>query len=127
MKTLSKLIDDGLPVGALVKDEYGRFYQYISTHEDGDHKVYKLNHNPLKYWIEGADDATFQPTTAHDSNIDPKTLPIAEPFWTGWFMVENRGPMQYDPIHSDNEFSLIFSKEGHCYDVELCQPCLPPL
>ena len=120
MATLKELIAEGLPVGALLKDRFN-IYQFHC--HNGMCTLYNLS---SKSWATVFYEFTAEPTTAYDSQIDPETLPIEEPFWTGWFMVENRGPMQYDPIHSDNEFGLIFSKEGHCYDVELCQPCLPP-
>ena len=119
MKTLKELIDDGLPVGALLKDRFN-IYQFHS--HNGMCTLYNLS---SKSWATVFYEFTAKPTTAYDSQIDPETLPIEEPFWTGWFVLDRikREITKIEPC--GDGFDLYFYDNSIVYS-SICQPCLPP-
>ena len=122
MKTLQELIDDGLPVGALVKF-YNRTYQFVLN---GTTPLFQDLDSFTGYKVSPAlDEIGWQPTTAYDSDIDPETLPIPEPFWTGWFVLDRikREITKIEPC--GDGFDLYFYDNSIVYS-SICQPCLPP-
>lgn len=143
MKTLKELIESGLPVGALVESEVsGDVLQYLYPKKDGG-QFYDFRFES-EAWFEFTN-MKYILTTAHDSGIDPETLPIAEPFWTGFAIrpkTNSEGsplylddtPYQIDTIEPDTVISephyigpgLIHFKDGQSWPEEDCRPCLPP-
>ena len=134
MKTLEQLIHEDLPVGALAIHETGAFIQlhlnnifFIPVMDE------YLSVNSYFYTSD-----KWKPTTAHDAGIDPETLPIPEPFWTGWVVSQN-GPCEvlefvkgkyWPPEGFDEEGyqepNYFRFKDGSgCYESD-CKPCLPP-
>ena len=123
MKTLEQLIAEGLPVGALAIHETGAFIQlhlnnifFIPVMDE------YLSVNSYFYTSD-----KWQPTTAHDSDIDPVTLPIPEPFWTGW-VVHRLGineRYQFEEL-SGNQVRIFTGGWPKEYLKSDCQPCLPP-
>ena len=141
MKTLQKFIDDGLPVGALVN-----VYELINeTTFQWNGKIFTCVSIPDPWYQFGdsilEDDYSTleaEPTTAYDSRIDPETLPISEPFWTGWAMCpygtheiiefvegEYWQPQGFDDEGYQEPNYFKFKDGSGCYEYE-CQPCLPP-
>ena len=126
MKTLKELISDGLPVGALLKDGFN-IYQFYS--HNGMCTLYNLS---SKSWATVFYEFTAEPTTAYDSDIDPETLPIPEPFWTGWVVVDRMKDWVRFPVLRYH-YSGDLMTEIECSDKMNpklsptdCQPCLPP-
>ena len=121
MKTLQELIDDGLPVGALVKF-YNRTYQFVLN---GTTPLFQDLDSFTGYKVSPAlDEIGWQPTTAYDSDIDPETLPIPEPFWTGWVVWDG---YKFQPIDYGDNGSGLFEDEYHMQYIKSdCKPCLPP-
>ena len=135
MNTLKELIDDGLPVGALVEHIHYRIKMQLHTDsrwyvlKQGKYLAQESIYHVLESW---------QPTTAYDSDIDPKTLPIPEPFWTGFAMCpggtheilefvegEYWQPQGFDDEGYQEPNYFKFKDGSGCYEYE-CQPCLPP-
>jgi len=121
MKTLQELIDDGLPVGALVKF-YNRTYQFVLN---GTTPLFQDLDSFTGYKVSPAlDEIGWQPTTAYDSGIDPETLPIPEPFWTGWVVWDG---YKFKPIDYGDNGSGLFEDGYHMQYIKSdCKPCLPP-
>jgi hypothetical protein len=122
MKTLQKFIDDGLPVGALVEGEIsGDILQYLYPKRNGG-QFYDFRFGD-EAWFEFSN-MEYKPTTAYDSDIDPETLPIPEPFWTGWFVLDRikREITKIEPC--GDGFDLYFYDNCIVYS-SICQPCLP--
>ena len=121
MNTLKELIAEGLPVGVLVASKTGAILQlhpnnawYAPT------KKRYIQKESVFYSV-----TTWQPTTAYDSDIDPEKLPIEEPFWTGWFVLDRikREITKIEPC--GDGFDLYFYDNSIVYS-SICQPCLPP-
>jgi hypothetical protein len=126
MKSPTQLIQDGIQKGTLIQAQIWPFTTFQFNGEvficiDPDGWYQHGDSIP-----EGDNEEVYELTTAFDALMNADSLICDEPFWTRWFIFENRDPMKLDPINSKNEFSLVFSKEGHAYDIELCRPCLPP-
>jgi hypothetical protein len=142
MATLKKLIEDGLQVGALV--ELQEFPLHCIAQWNGEIFVSVIDNG---WHLEGDtvfdDDGSspeWQPTTAHDAGIDRNTLPIVEPFWTGWIVASHLdGPYKQFPNNRTEEDA--FTAATGWLQIELdskpekkwqwphkshCQPCLPP-
>ena len=135
MKTLQELIDDGLPVGALVECTIEERYIcefplfFTSTWQyngeclacvSGDCNFFEIGDTVF----ESYSPSVFQPTTAYDSGIDPETLPIPEPFWTGWVVWDG---YKFQPIDYGDNGSGLFEDEYHMQYIKSdCKPCLPP-
>jgi len=127
MKTLKELIAEGLPVGALVsvyENGNGTEFQWngeIFTCVSAPDPWYQFGDTVLEEmynYIEA------EPTTAYDSDIDPETLPIPEPFWTGWVVCDG---YKFNPVDYGDNGSKIFEDGWHQeYLKSDCQPCLPP-
>ena len=130
MKTLNQLIEEGLPVGALVDTKYTNPLQILYID-----KYYCRMYNTgakLEVSVQLSNSTEYKLTTAYDSNIDPKTLPIPEPFWTGWVAVDRMKDWVKFPVlryHYSGELLT----EIECSDkinTKLspigCHPCLPP-
>jgi len=126
MKTLQELIDDGLPVGALVKF-YNRTYQFVLN---GTTPLFQDLDSFTGYKVSPAlDEIGWQPTTAYDSDIDPEKLPIEEPFWTGFAMWKKLGPFKIiTNLESSKYIKLEDNEDGwrESYLKANCKPCLPP-
>ena len=122
MKTLKELIDDGLPVGALVEGEIsGDILQYLYPKRNGG-QFYDFRFGD-EAWFEFSN-MEYKPTTAYDSQIDPETLPIPEPFWTGWVVWDG---YKFQPIDYGDNGSGLFEDEYHMQYIKSdCKPCLPP-
>ena len=122
MKTLQELIDDGLPVGALVEGEIsGDILQYLYPKRNGG-QFYDFRFGD-EAWFEFSN-MEYKPTTAYDSQIDPETLPIPEPFWTGWVVWDG---YKFQPIDYGDNGSGLFEDEYHMQYIKSdCKPCLPP-
>ena len=134
MKTLKELIAEGLPVGALVEGEIsGDILQYLYPKRNGG-QFYDFRFGD-EAWFEFSN-MEYKPTTAYDSQIAPETLPIPEPFWTGWAIRPNaKGPKEIHKIstYAENQgFDLlkgdkyiVFMDSYGAYKSD-CKPCLPP-
>jgi len=123
MKTLKGLIAEGLPVGALVEGEIsGDILQYLYPKRNGG-QFYDFRFGD-EAWFEFSN-MEYKPTTAYDSGIDPEKLPIEEPFWTGWFVLDRikREITKIEPC--GDGFDLYFYDNSIVYS-SICQPCLPP-
>ena len=137
MKTLSELIAGGLPVGALVEYLITENYPDFETGSElksvwqWDGELLICIFTDGNYFVVGDkisppySPSAFQPTTAYDSGIDPETLPIEEPFWTGWFVLDRikREITKIEPC--GDGFDLYFYDNCIVYS-SICQPCLPP-
>jgi hypothetical protein len=151
MATLKQLIEDGLQVGALVKsriiesyygDEVGSesnaVWQWDGTYLNcilTDNNLFQIG-DQIRV---GYQPNIFEPTTAHDAGIDRNTLPIEEPFWTGFTMcpdgkireiLESVEGEYFPPEGFDGEGYqepdyFKFTDGSCCYEYD-CQPCLPP-
>ena len=122
MKTLKELIDDGLPIGALVEGEIsGDILQYLYPKRNGG-QFYDFRFGD-EAWFEFSN-MEYKPTTAYDSQIDPETLPIPEPFWTGWVVWDG---YKFQPIDYGDNGSGLFEDGYHMQYIKSdCKPCLPP-
>ena len=122
MKTLQELIAEGLPVGALVEGEIsGDILQYLYPKRNGG-QFYDFRFGD-EAWFEFSN-MEYKPTTAYDSQIDPETLPIPEPFWTGWVVWDG---YKFQPIDYGDNGSGLFEDEYHMQYIKSdCKPCLPP-
>ena len=141
MATLKQQIEDGLQVGALVeKQENGHIYQFKASNNYGECIFLSLNlgcnNNNKDYAgfiyspvVNSKGTEIWKLTTAYDSQVDQKTLPIDEPFWTGW-VVHDCGigkPYKFEIVDYPNSKSKIFEDGWHQeYLKSDCQPCLPP-
>ena len=127
MKTLKELIDDGLPVGALVEGEIsGDILQYLYPKRNGG-QFYDFRFGD-EAWFEFSN-MEYKPTTAYDSDIDPEKLPIEEPFWTGFAMWKKLGPFKIiTNLESSKYIKLEDNEDGwrESYLKANCKPCLPP-
>jgi hypothetical protein len=152
MATLKQLIEGGLQVGALVKsriiesyygDEVGSesnaVWQWDGTYLNcilTDNNLFQIG-DQIRV---GYQPNIFEPTTAHDAGIDRNTLPIEEPFWTGWIVASHLdGPHKQFPNNRTEEDA--FTAATGWLQIEInskpdkkwawphkshCQPCLPP-
>lgn len=135
MNTLKELIAEGLPVGALVN-----VYELINeTTFQWNGKIFTCVSIPDPWYQFGdrilEDDYSTleaEPTTAYDSQIAPETLPIPEPFWTGWVVVDRMKDWVRFPVLRYH-YSGDLMTEIECSDKinsklspTDCQPCLPP-
>ena len=129
MKTLKELIAEGLPVGAILK--HSNVIMIV--------QVIKINKSNVQVWdfdmqtfFDVPTNWQYEPTTAYDSRIDPETLPIPEPFWTGWVVVDRMKDWVRFPVLRYH-YSGDLMTEIECSDKMNsklsptdCQPCLPP-
>lgn len=123
MATLQELIDNGLQVGQLARNERGSILQlHVSE--------IKLWYLPKYQCYTGSNalyylDSTFEPTTAYDSDIDPDLLPVPEPFATGW-VVFLGAKYEVQSISKLNN-RVVLKNETIQPLLSDCCPCLPPL
>ena len=138
MATLKQLIEDGLKVGALVEYVINENYYCYETGSELT-SVWQWDGNSLNcifndgnYFLLGDKisppyaPSAFQLTTAYDSRIDPETLPIPEPFWTGWFILDRTKREITNILPCPPGFDIYYNNNNSIVYSSICQPCLPP-